>query len=374
MGCYLAMIKKRSILRAIARHRRSQRNLASNRLTEVAYSRSVIAKEESSMWSGEGHLQHLGLNMEQSVKKGVPIPNITEDLACWHSVLGRRVVNEDRVSVNKLTDNCLYFAVFDGHGSSDAADFMMKIIPPHLESWLKYSHNIQVGLKQTFVDVNNLYSRSMWSSLISTRSDVQAQENRLKSGTTAVVAVLRNSQELVVASVGDSSAILCRAGVAHPLNTLHVPSDQAEQDRIETRGGFIASNSIGQLLVNARLSMTRSLGDLQLHSNGVIPNPSTKSIEIKHHKDQFLLLVTDGISQVLPEQEMANIVTSCSHPQDACRLLTDVALQYGSDDNSTALVVPLGAWGKNTSSLKSSSSKLVKSPWVNAGGFLNRRD
>ena len=95
--------------------------------------------------------------------------------------------------------------------------------------------------------------------------------------------------------------------------------------------------------------------------------------QIKHHKDQFLLLVTDGISQVLSEQEMANIVLSCSHPQHACNLLTEIALQYGSDDNSTALVVPLGAWGKSDASLKS-SSKLAKTHWVNVGGFLNRRD
>ena len=98
--------------------------------------------------------------------------------------------------------------------------------------------------------------------------------------------------------------------------------------------------------------MTRSLGDLQLQWNGVIPIPSTISVEVKHHKDQFLLLVTDGISQVITEQEMVNIVRSCSNPQEACKFLTDIALQYGSDDNSTAVILPLGAWGRSSPDVK----------------------
>ena len=77
-------------------------------------------------------------------------------------------------------------------------------------------------------------------------SDSDSAFSALKSGTTAVVAVLRNSQELVVGSVGDSTAILCRSGVAHPLNQPHhTPSVQTEQQRIQSRGGFIATNSLG---------------------------------------------------------------------------------------------------------------------------------
>ena len=49
---------------------------------------------------------------------------------------------------------------------------------------------------------------------------------------------------------------------------------------------------------------------------------------------------------------MVNIVLSCSHPQDACRFLTDIALQYGSDDNSTAAILPLGAWGRGSPDVK----------------------
>ena len=81
--------------------------------------------------------------------------------------------------MNTLEDNCLYFAVFDGHGSSDAADFMHGKIPSHLESWLKYSHNIQVCLKQTFVDVNNLYSRSIWSSMVESKDEQILEKRKL---------------------------------------------------------------------------------------------------------------------------------------------------------------------------------------------------
>ena len=76
--------------------------------------------------------------------------------------------------MNKINDNSLYVGLFDGHGSTYAVDFVVRHLPQQLESWLKYNHNIQVCLKQSFVDVNNLYSRKMWS--LMTRSQNSQEE------------------------------------------------------------------------------------------------------------------------------------------------------------------------------------------------------
>lgn len=53
----------------------------------------------------------------------------------------------------------------------------------------------------------------------------------LTSGTTATVALLRDGIELVVASVGDSRAILCRKGKAIKLTTDHTPERKDEKER-----------------------------------------------------------------------------------------------------------------------------------------------
>jgi protein phosphatase 1K len=69
-------------------------------------------------------------------------------------------------------------------------------------------------------------------------------------------------------------------------------------------------------------------------------------LQVKHGKDAFLLLSTDGLNFVLSDQEVVDIVVSCSDPAEAAVMVTDQALQFGSEDNTSTLVIPFGAWGK----------------------------
>ncbi|KAF6132221.1 protein phosphatase, Mg2+/Mn2+ dependent 1K [Phyllostomus discolor] len=168
----------------------------------------------------------------------------------------------------------------------------------------------------------------------------------LTSGTTATIALLRDGIELVVASVGDSRAILCRKGKAIKLTTDHTPERKDEKERIKKCGGFIVWNSVGQPHVNGRLAMTRSLGDLDLKNSGVIAEPETKRIKLHHADDSFLVLTTDGINFMVNSQEICDFVNQCHAPSEAAHAVTEQAIQYGAEDNSTIIVVPFGAWGK----------------------------
>lgn len=51
--------------------------------------------------------------------------------------------------------------------------------------------------------------------------------------------------------------------------------------------GYITVDSLGRGLVNGRLAMTRSLGDMDLKPYGVIPLPDTRTHEVRkknYHK------------------------------------------------------------------------------------------
>lgn len=65
-----------------------------------------------------------------------------------------------------------------------------------------------------------------------------------------------------------------------------------------------------------------------------------------HEKDSFIILTTDGVSNVLSNQEIIDLVNQSESPKEAALLVADQALHYSSDDNVTILVIPLGAWGK----------------------------
>ena len=71
---------------------------------------------------------------------------------------------------------------------------------------------------------------------------------------------------------------------------------------------------------------------------------------MKHGKDAFLALTTDGVSYVVSDQEVIDIGSTCETAREAAQILTDQALHFGSEDNATAMIVPLGAWGKYANS------------------------
>ncbi|NXU73506.1 PPM1K phosphatase, partial [Oreotrochilus melanogaster] len=180
----------------------------------------------------------------------------------------------------------------------------------------------------------------------------------MSSGTTATVALLRDGIELVVASVGDSRALLCRKGKAMKLTTDHTPERKEEKERIRKCGGFVTWNSLGQPHVNGRLAMTRSIGDLELKASGVIAEPETKRVQLHHADDSFLVLTTDGINFIVNSQEICDFINQCHDPAEAAHVVIEQAVQFGTEDNSTVVIVPFGAWGKyKTSEINFSFSR-----------------
>ena len=69
--------------------------------------------------------------------------------------------------------------------------------------------------------------------------------------------------------------------------------------------------------------MTRSLGDLDLKAYGVSATPDTSTMAIKHGKDAFLALISDGISFVMSNQEIGNCIATCEDAQEAAQALCD---------------------------------------------------
>lgn len=63
------------------------------------------------------------IQLPPSIKYGKLIPHINLSKVGYSTQLGKRKENEDRFDYAKLTEDVLYFAVFDGHGGSGAADF-----------------------------------------------------------------------------------------------------------------------------------------------------------------------------------------------------------------------------------------------------------
>lgn len=281
---------------------------------------------------------NMPLAVEKSIKMGRIIPEIPLEQVGIATHTGRKLVNEDRYVVERLTPEILCFGIFDGHGGELAADFVSTNIIHFIRHWLGRTEDLNRVLKHAYIDINNMLTRHM--------NFYCLDSPFYNCGTTATVCLLHHGIKLHIAHVGDTRAILGREGQAVRLTEDHSADDPREAERITKSGGMVIANSLGVQQVDGRLSMTRSIGDIELKSKGVIARPSLKTVMLKHGHDGFLILSSDGLNFVLNDNEVVDIVGICQNPQDAATFITDQALQFGTEDNTTVVVIPLGAWGK----------------------------
>jgi len=224
------------------------------------------------------------------------------------------------------------FAIFDGHGGKDSADYAAKIIPEHLKSNLEQDLP-QKALADSFNAVHK--EMSAWA---------------VYSGTTCCSALFIKNI-LYVANVGDTRAVLCRKGKAIRLSFDHTIKVPEEVKRIEELGGSITNDRVQGLL-----SVTRAMGDSMLHPY-VIADPYICTHELSI-MDSFLIIACDGIWDVFTDDQAVQmareILEDVNAPtldemgnprkelvQIAADKLRDTAYDRGSTDNISVLIIDI---------------------------------
>ncbi|GJP38392.1 hypothetical protein CLOM_g22835 [Closterium sp. NIES-68] len=125
-------------------------------------------------------------------------------------------------------------------------------------------------------------------------------------GSTSVVLVV-TAHHLVVGNCGDSRAVLCRGGKAVPLSKDHKPEREDEMKRVEKAGGrVIFWNGYRVLGV---LAMSRAIGDRYLKPY-VIPEPEV-TLTQRHPDDELVVLASDGLWDVISNEAAVDIARRC---------------------------------------------------------------
>jgi len=137
---------------------------------------------------------------------------------------------------------------------------------------------------------------------------------------------------LYTANAGDARAVLCRAGKAVRLTYDHKGGDKQEAKRIQDAGGFVLNNR-----VNGVLAVTRSLGDSSM-KDFVVGAPYTTEIQLGS-TDEFLILACDGLWDVALDQKAVDLVRDVQDCDRAAKILMEHALNEGTRDNVTVVVV-----------------------------------
>lgn len=214
-----------------------------------------------------------------------------------------------------------FFGVFDGHGGCGAARYVRDNLSLNLLEHPKFVSDLEVALQESYV----LTDKKFLNTSSSHRDD----------GTTAVTAVVVG-RKLAVGNVGDSRAVLSMNGKAIQLSVDHKPNHVAEKERIENLGGMVCW--AGTWRVGGMLAVSRAFGDRPL-KKFVVATPYTTIIEELTTDHEFLILATDGIWDVMNNEEAIQMIHQELDPQKAASYLTEVALSRGSADNISCTVI-----------------------------------
>ena len=155
---------------------------------------------------------------------------------------------------------------------------------------------------------------------------------------------------LVTAHVGDTRIILCNTtnGLAETITTDHHPSYPIESQRLRRYAGNFVTDSFGEERISG-LANSRSFGDMTHKRIGISAEPEVRRLEIGPAEYSFLVLVSDGVSGVMGDQEIVDIVKEAKTPEQAARDVVSFATEISVDaDNATTLVIRLGGWERRS--------------------------
>jgi len=227
--------------------------------------------------------------------------------------------NEDSIGFDTLDDGRVFAMVADGMGGHRAGEIASNITVTELQQSLCNSQWDESRLISTIQQINlSIYK--------------QAQENNKYQGmgTTIVLACIENDS-LMIAHVGDSRCYQWieqetdneSHGILKTLTTDHsLIEEMLSQGLLEKED--LAKSMRKNLLTRAlgvRPGIEVTLGEYTLENTGII------------------LLCSDGLSDMLDEQQLENILSAPMSLGFKCQNLIDEANKAGGRDNISVILI-----------------------------------
>ncbi|KAK6157926.1 hypothetical protein DH2020_006060 [Rehmannia glutinosa] len=208
-----------------------------------------------------------------------------------------------------------------GHGGARAAEYVKQNLFSNLISHPKFISDTKSAIADAYSHTDSEFLKS------------ENNQNR-DAGSTASTAILVGNR-LLVANVGDSRAVICRGGNAIAVSRDHKPDQTDERQRIEDAGGFVMW--AGTWRVGGVLAVSRAFGD-RLLKQYVVADPEIQEEKVDDTLE-FLILASDGLWDVVTNEEAVSMTKPIQDPEEAAKRLMQEAYQRGSGDNITIVVV-----------------------------------
>jgi len=295
--------------------------------------------------------------------------NITEAEVAWCGVRAatygekgmRRQMEDEAIICPSLRDlvptlsperNFALFAILDGHGGKQVAEF----VKTYLAAELAHAYANDEPKEGPMTDKRLKKVTEAVFQRIDTR--ISTELAGAYDGCTANV-VLANAEQMITLQLGDSMAYLCRKkdDDEDEEEPLCIPLQQRqhkcwmmkEKERILRSGGAVENGR-----VNGVLEVSRAFGDLTLKKFGVLCSPEYMKFQMDRSKDRFVILACDGfwnawtsaeaieyaLSLVKNEEGRAELEGDSADIKGVCKeLVTNVLEEKKAQDNVSVLVL-----------------------------------
>lgn len=242
-----------------------------------------------------------------------------------YSATGPREANEDNYYVIDFSDVrsftngvASFIMVSDGMGGYNGGDIASSLAVSSAESYIRQLLDIAEGNQ---IDFDAPYALGEISQ--NAHDAIVAETRELGStsmGATFIGAFL-SATHAWIGHVGDSRAYLVRDGVATQLT-----EDHSQVGRMLSQGLITEEEAQNH---PARNRIERALG---------FSDATPDITEVDLQPGDMLLLCSDGVYTVLNSQAIAGCLARANDAENAAKRLVKVALNKGTDDNSTAVV------------------------------------
>ncbi|KAL1216501.1 putative protein phosphatase 2C 1 [Cardamine amara subsp. amara] len=302
--------------------------------------------------------------------------------SCIFTQQGRKGINQDAMIVweDFMSQDVTFCGVFDGHGPHGhlVSRKVRDSLPVKLMSFMNSIKSKQNGTRtskpvsqeavkeeSTEEDkLNFLWEEAFLKSFNAMDKELRSHPNleSFCSGSTAVT-IIKQGSNLFMGNIGDSRAILGSKDSNDSMAAVQLTVDlkpdlPREAERIkQCKGRVFALQDEPEVprvwlpFDNAPgLAMARAFGDFCLKEYGVISTPEF-SHRVLTDRDQFIVLASDGVWDVLSNEEVVEVVASASSRASAARLVVDSAarewkLKYPTSKMDDCAVVCLFLDGK----------------------------
>jgi protein phosphatase len=231
-----------------------------------------------------------------------------------------RTENQDSFLIEDCEKaSCSILALCDGMGGANAGGLASQL---SAKAFVNYLYHYLSNFTTRFSDYPRIMMEACEEANGVAFAYSQFGDYLTGMGTTLIAAVIRRNGSGYILNVGDS-----RAYQMHKKSLKQISKDHSLVEELLEAGIITPEQAIHHPQKNV---ITRALGSDQTVDADIF--------EVNIQLGDSLLLCSDGLSNIVPEGEIAAVLQDSEDAEAAVRDLMDLALSRGAPDNVTIIV------------------------------------